>query len=331
MSADHAGADAHRIVVSRPLFGRFELPSLGGAEVVVGPEGGFASRGALLDAIRGASGVVTWMTDRVDAEFLEAAGDGLRVVSNYAVGYDNIDVPACLEAGVFATNTPDAVTQGTADVAWMLLMSAARRGSEGDRYARSGAWAANGALGPGDFLGQPIAGQTLCVVGAGRIGYATALRSIGWGMRVLYVARTPKAQYEQAPLNAERVSLEEGLSRADFVSVHTPLTPETRHQIGAAELALMKPTAVLVNTARGPVVDEAALADALANKRIFAAGLDVFEEEPRVHPRLVGLENVAMTPHIGSADTRCRAEMTALCARNIDNVLAGRGPVTPIG
>ncbi|MEM1424184.1 MAG: D-glycerate dehydrogenase [Planctomycetota bacterium] len=297
---------------------------------MTGPGGGY-SRRELLDAVGGASGVVTWWNEPVDAEFLDAAGGGLRVVCNFAVGHDNIDHALCAERGVVACNTPDAVTEGTADVAWCLLMSAARRFSEGDRYVRTGAWAAGGALGPRDFLGQPIAGRTLCIVGAGRIGYATALRSIGWGMRVTYVARSPKARFEMAPLNAERVTLEEGLRGADFVSVHTPLTDGTRHLIGARELGMMREHAVLVNTSRGAVVDEAALVDALREGAIFAAGLDVFEKEPTIHPGLAGLENVVMTPHFGSADVRSRAQMTALCAANIDGVLSGRGAVTPIG
>ncbi|GAB4554839.1 MAG: glyoxylate reductase [Phycisphaerales bacterium] len=322
---------APTVVLTRPLPGQFVLEHASDARVVTGPEGGYASRADLLDAVCGASGVVTWWNERVDAEFLDAAGDGLKVVCNFAVGHENIDHALCAQRGVVACNTPDAVTEGTADVAWCLLMSAARRFSEADRYVRSGAWERNGPLGPRDFLGQPIAGRTLCIVGAGRIGYATALRSIGWGMRVLYVARSRKPQFEMAPLNAERVSLEEGLRRADFVSVHTPLTPETRHQIGARELALMQQHAVLVNTARGPVVDEAALVEALREGRIFAAGLDVFEHEPRVHPGLVGLENVVMTPHFGSGDVRSRSQMTALCAANIDGVLSGRGAMTPIG
>lgn len=315
------------IALSRPLPGRFDV---GQADVRPGPDRGFADRASLLNHVRGASAIVTWVSERVDAALLDAAGPQLRIVANFAVGYDNIDTQACRDRGVRASNTPDAVTEGTADCAIALMLAAARRVGEAERFVRSGGWAARGLLGPAEFLGRGLTGRTLVIVGAGRIGYATALRTLGWGMRVLYVSRTPKPQFEQAPLSAERVSLEDGLRRADFVSIHTPLTAETRHLIDAPKLALMKPTAVLVNTARGPVVDEAALAAALREKRIFAAGLDVFEDEPRVHPGLLALENVVVTPHYGSASEDSRHAMTALCAANIRAVFAGGDPVTPI-
>ena len=327
-----------RIALTRPLPGDFVLPDVPGAEVVTGPERGFPSREALHEFVRGASALVTWVSERVDGALLDAAGasggdsggGGLRVVNNFAVGYDNIDLDACRARGVVVCNTPDAVTDGTADVAVLLMLAAARRLSAGDRYARSGAWAEGGVLGPRDFLGQPVSGRTLLIVGAGRIGYQTALRMIGWGMRVLYVARSPKPEFEHPPLCARRVELDEGLREADFVTIHTPLTEETRHLIDARRLGLMKETAVLVNTARGPVVDEGALARALREGRIFAAGLDVFEQEPKVHPELVGLENVVMLPHIGSGNWRGRAAMTALCAENINRVLSGREARTRI-
>lgn len=318
------------VILTRPLPGDFALRDTKQARLVVGPEQGHATRAELLDAIKGASAVVTWWTDSVNEEFLDGAGPALKVVCNFAVGHENIDHELCAQRGVVACNTPDAVTEGTADVAWALLMNAARRMTEGDRYARSGEWAKRGPLGPRDFMGQPIAGQTLLIVGAGRIGYATALRSIGWGMRILYTARTPKPLFEMAPLNAQRVTLEQGLREADFVSVHTPLTDDTHHLIGARELSLMKPTSVIVNTARGPVIDEDALAKALRERTIFGAGLDVFEREPEVHPELKDSDHVSMTPHFGSADTRCRSRMTDLCAANIDAVLSGNPALTPI-
>lgn len=319
------------VCTTRPLpsaEGEFVVP---GAEVRVGPDRGFKSADDLRAFVMGAHAIVSWVSERIDGAALDAAGKQLKIVANFAVGYDNIDVPACRERGVVVTNTPDAVTEGTADVAWALLLAAARRVGEGDRFARSGAWERRGVLGPSEFLGVPVAGKTLCILGAGRIGYATALRSIGWGMRIIYVARSRHANFEHAPLNAEYVSLEDGLRTADFVSVHTPLTPETRHLIGARELAWMQPTAVLVNTSRGPVVDEDALAAALEQGKIFAAGLDVFECEPKIGDRLKGLENVVMTPHIGSGDTRCRGQMAALCAANVRAVLAGEKPITPVG
>lgn len=318
---------SHTIALSRPLPGPFDV---GDATVRPGPERGFADRADLLDHVHGAHAIVSWVSERVDGELLDAAGPQLRIVANYAVGYDNIDVAACRERSVIATNTPDAVTEGTADCAFALMLAAARRLGEGERFIRSGAWAEHGVLGPAEFLGRALTGRTLLIVGAGRIGYATALRSIGWGMRILYVARSPKPTFEHAPLGARRVELDEGLREADFVSIHTPLTDATRHLINADKLALMKPTSVLVNTARGPVVDEQALATALRDGRLFAAGLDVFEDEPRVHPDLVGLDNVVLTPHFGSASEDSRHEMTALCAANVRAVLDGRPPVTPI-
>lgn len=319
--------DRRFVALTRPLPGRFEVE---GFEVRIGPERGFASREELFAFVSGASAAVTWVSERVDGAFLDAAGDALRVVANFAVGYDNIDVEACRARGVVVTNTPDAVTEGTADMAWALMLAAARRLGEGERFVRRGAWAEHGILGPRDFIGMPLAGKTLLIVGAGRIGYATALRSMGWGMRVLYVARSAKPRFEFAPLNARRVGLEEGLRGADFVSIHTPLTPETRHLINAERLALMKPTAVLVNTARGPVVDESALTEALREKRIFAAGLDVFEDEPRVMEGLRSLENVVLAPHMGSASRTSRELMTALCEANVRAVLSGGAPVTPV-
>lgn len=319
------------VVLSRPLPGEFELPDVD-AEIRVGPERGFGSREASFEHFRGADAIVSWVTDRVDGEFLDAVNpEGrLRVVANFAVGYDNIDLPACRERGVIVTNTPDAVTDGTADVAVLLMLAAARRLADADRYVRSGRFAQYGVLDPNRFIGLPVAEQTLLIVGAGRIGLETAMRMRGWRMRVLYHSRSRKPAFEAEPLHGERVELDDGLARADFVSIHTPLTPETRHLIDARRLALMKPTAILVNTARGPVVDEAALIEALREKRIFAAGLDVYEHEPEVPAALRELENVVLTPHYGSANERSRGAMTDLCAANINGVLSGKAPVTPV-
>ena len=307
--------------VTRRLLGEIEIP---GAEVRVGGERDMP-RDELLGFVSGASGLITWVSERVDGELLDAAGAGLRVVANHAVGVDNIDLEACRERGVVVCNTPDAVTEGTANMAIALMLAVARRVVEGDAFARSGRWAEHGTLGPADFIGQDLTGRTLLIVGAGRIGYATAARALAFGMRVLYVARSRHWEFEQAPMAGERVSLEEGLGRADVVSVHCPLTDETRHLIDAAALGRMKERAILVNTARGAVVDEAALADALAAGRIYGAGLDVFEREPRVHEGLVGLTNVVMTPHIGSAEERYRREMASMACENVRAVLEGRG------
>jgi glyoxylate reductase len=280
--------------------------------------------------LRGADAAVTWFCDRIDGAVLDAAGPQLRLVANFAVGFDNIDLAAARERGVLVANTPDAVTEGTADLAWALLLAALRRLSHADRFVRSGAWKDFGILGPADFMSPSLAGRTLLIVGAGRIGYATALRSMGWGMKVLYTARSGKPNFEAAPLNATRVELDEGLARADVVSIHTPLTAETKHLIDARRLALLKPSAVLVNTARGPVVDEAALARALREGRLWAAGLDVLEREPLVHPELKELDNVVFAPHMGSATQDSRRLMVELCAANLRAVLAGKPPLTPV-
>jgi glyoxylate reductase len=202
----------------------------------------------------------------------------------------------------------------------------ARRVVEADRFARSPEYAARGPLGPTEFLGADLTGRTLLIVGAGRIGRAMAMRSIGWGMRVQYVARSKHWDFELAPLAARRVELDDGLREADVVSIHTPLTPETRHLIDARRLTLMKPSAILINTSRGPVVDEAALAAALRERRLWGAGLDVFEREPIVHPDLLDLANVTLAPHIGSAAARYRAMMTEMVLTNVQAVLAGTAP-----
>lgn len=289
------------------------------------------TRDEVLRSIAGASFVVSMYFDRVDKEFLDAAGPQLRGVCNFAVGFDNIDVKLCKERGIKVANTPGAVTEGTADLAWTLLLACARRLIEADRFARSEEYARRGPLGITEFLGLDLTGRTLLIVGAGRIGYATALRSIGWGMRVLYVARSRHLDFELAPLAARRVTLEEGLREADVVSVHTPLTPETRHIIDARAISLMKQTAILINTSRGPTVDESALVDALRSRKIWGAGLDVFEQEPRVHPGLLDLDNVVLAPHIGSAETKYRLLMTEMVSENARAVLAGREPVNPVG
>ncbi len=306
--------------VTRKLLGEIEIP---GAEIRVGGERDMP-RGELLEFVSGASGLITWVSERVDDELLDAAGDGLRVVANHAVGVDNIDLEACRGRGVVVANTPDAVTEGTANMAIALMLAVARRVVEGDQFARSGRWAEHGTLGPADFIGLDLNRRTLLVVGAGRIGFATAQRAMAFGMRVIYVARSRHWEFEQAPMAGERVTLEEGLARADVVSLHCPLTPETRGLIDAEALGRMKERSILINTARGAVVDEAALAQALQERRIYGAGLDVFESEPRVDVGLVGLTSVVMTPHIGSAEDRYRREMAAMACANVAAVLGGR-------
>ncbi len=325
--SEHANQGKPIVVVTHQVPGEVVVPGAEVRQSRVEKQ----TREEVLRSIAGASFIVSMYFDRVDKEFLDAAGSQLRGVCNFAVGYDNIDVKLCKERGVKVANTPGAVTEGTADLAWALLLACARRLVEADHFARSEEYARRGPLGITEFLGMDLTGRTLLIVGAGRIGYATALRSIGWGMRVLYVARSRHIDFELAPLAARRVSMEEGLREADVVSVHTPLTPETRHIIDAKAIAMMKPTAILINTSRGPTVDEGALVDALRAKKIWGAGLDVFENEPRVHPGLVGLGNVVLAPHIGSAETKYRLLMTEMVSENARAVLAGREPVNPVG
>jgi glyoxylate reductase len=283
-------------------------------------------RGELLEAVRGVAGILPTVTEKMDAEVMDAAGDGLKVIANMAVGYDNIDVETATERGVVVTNTPDVLNETTADTAFMLLLAAARRLGEAERLLRSGGW---DAWGPMQLTGPDVWGKGLGVVGFGRIGQAVARRTRGFDMDLVYHDQYRNEEAEQE-LGARYLDLDELLETADFVSVHTPLTDETHHLIGATELDRMKPEAVLVNTSRGPVVDEAALADALAEGRIFAAGLDVYEQEPEVHPRLLELENVVLAPHIGSASIETRDRMAELAAENLVAVLRGEEPKTPV-
>jgi glyoxylate reductase len=310
------------VAVTRRVAGVVDVP---GAEVRMAGDARM-SRADLLSFVRRAAVVASMYHDKVDDELLDAAGPGLKGVCNYAVGYENVDVAACGRRGVVVTNTPDAVTEGTANLAFALILAVARRVVEGDKFARSSEYHETGPLGMGMFLGMHLTGQTLLVVGAGRIGRAVAMRGVAFGMRVAYVARSRHLDFELAPIAGRRVELEEGLREADVVSMHTPLTLETRHLINGARLALMKKTAILVNTARGPVVEEAALARALKEGRLWGAGLDVFEFEPRVLPELMAAPNAVLTPHIGSGELRFRELMTEMVSENARAILAG---VTP--
>jgi glyoxylate reductase len=284
------------------------------------------TRDELLEAVRGASGVLATATEKMDGEVMDAAGEGLRVVANMAVGYDNVDVGAAKERGVIVTNTPGVLDETTADVAFMLVLAAARRLGEGERLLRAGRWEW---WGPKQLRGLDVWGKSLGIVGMGRIGQAVARRAKGFGMEVLYHNRSRNEDAEKE-LGARYLDLDVLLRESDFVSIHTPLTTETRHLIGERELGLMRETTVLVNTSRGPVVDEAALAEALEGGRIFAAGLDVYEEEPKVHPKLLELENVVLAPHIGSASVETRDRMATLAAENLRAVLGGEQPKNPV-
>jgi len=313
---------AKKVYVTRPV------PEIGpkmlleaGLEVDGSSEDRVLSREEIVENIKGCDAVFCLLTDRFDAEVMDAA-PGLEIIGNMAVGYDNIDTAAATERAIVVTNTPGVLTDATADLAWALLMSITRRTVEGDRWMRAGTWSG---WGPMQLLGGDMAGKTIGIVGAGRIGCAVARRSAGWKMKVLYNNPSPRPKLEEA-LGASKVDLESLLRDSDFVSIHTPLKPETEHLIGEKELSLMKPSAYLINTSRGPVVDEAALVEALKEKRIAGAGLDVYEEEPKVHPGLIELDNVVLLPHLGSASIGTRSRMSQMVAENILAAFAGQVP-----
>lgn len=284
-------------------------------------------RADLIALVSGADAVLTLLHDRVDEELLDAAGPQLRCVANVAVGYDNVDVGAAVRRGVVVTNTPGVLDDATADLTLALILAAARRIAEGDRLIRAGrSWA----WGMDFMLGSDLRGKRLGIVGLGGIGRRVATRARAFGMEIAYHSRHPAPPQLEAELCAERMPLERLLASADVLSLHCPLSPQTHHLIGAPELEAMKPTAILINAARGPVVDERALAEALAHGQIAAAGLDVYEHEPRVEPRLLELDNVVLAPHLGSATVETRTAMAMLAARNAISVLQGQGPLTPV-
>jgi glyoxylate reductase len=285
-------------------------------------------RADLLRSIEGCDGVLTLLTDKVDDEFLDRAGPQLKVVSNFAVGFDNIDIAACTKRGVPVGNTPGVLTETTADLAWALLMAAARRLVEGDRYVRDGRWKT---WGPMLLMGPDVHGATLGIVGFGRIGQAVARRARGFGMRILYHDPRRVSPAVEAEYGAEYRTLEGILPEADFLTLHVDLRPETHGLINAERLGWMKKTAVLVNTSRGPVVDSMALADALKSGVIAAAALDVTDPEPIPvdHP-LVGLDNCLIVPHIASASRATRGKMAAMAAANLLAGLRGERLPTPV-
>jgi glyoxylate reductase len=310
-----------RVIVTRGL----PEPALralrdSGADVWVSPEDRALDAAELRAAVRGADAIVSMLHDRIDDDLLAAAGEQLQVVANVAVGYDNVDLDAARRHGVTITNTPGVLTDATADLAIALMLAVTRRLGEGERRIRSGvpwAWSI-------DFmLGRGLRGKTLGIVGYGAIGRATAARARAFGMEVLHTRRSRSPE-------PGRVELDELLGRSHVISLHCPLTPETRHLIDERALARMRDDAYLVNTARGPVVDEAALAAALRDRVIAGAALDVFEREPEVEPGLLGLENVVLVPHLGSATVETRTAMAELAAANAIAVLAGERPPTAV-
>ncbi|OLZ58885.1 2-hydroxyacid dehydrogenase [Amycolatopsis keratiniphila] len=281
----------------------------------------------LREFVRGSSAIVGMLHDRIDGEVADAAGPDLKVVANVAVGYDNIDVPALAGRGITVTNTPGVLTDATADLAFGLILAVTRRLGEGERLLRSRTpWSFH----LGFLLGSSLQDKTLGIVGLGQIGQAVARRALGFGMRIVYSGRSRAAEDVEKALGAQYVPFAELLRSSDVVSLHCPLTPETRHLVDADALKAMKPGAYLINTTRGPVVHEAALADALEAGEIAGAGLDVFEAEPEVEPRLLGRENVVLTPHLGSATVETRTAMAVLAAENVASVLTGGNPLTEV-
>jgi glyoxylate reductase len=294
-------------------------------EVSVFPEDRAPTPAELIASARGSQGLVTLLSDAVDGLLLDAL-PGLRVVSNYAVGLDNVDLPACAARGVVVTHTPDVNQDATADLTWALILAAARRVAEGDRLVRAGAFTG---WSPTMLLGMELRGATLGILGFGRIGQEVARRALGFRMQVLYSSRSPVPEQVRRALQAQPVPLDELVERADVLSVHCPLTPQTRHALDAARLSRMKPGAILVNTARGPIVDEAALAEALARGRPGAAALDVYEREPLVHEALLGRSDVVLLPHLGSATGHTRRRMAEIALGDAARVLRGQPPLCP--
>ncbi|MFC4076887.1 2-hydroxyacid dehydrogenase [Salinithrix halophila] len=310
-----------RILVTR------ELPAAGMklleqyCEVETGGANRGLSRRELIGKLADKDGLVSLLTDQVDRPVMDAS-PRLKVISNYAVGYDNIDVEEATRRGIAVTNTPDVLTDSTADMAWALLMDVARRVTEGDRLNRAGGWTE---WAPLFHLGKEVTGSTLGIVGMGRIGRAVARRAKGFDMKICYFSRTRLPEEEERSLGSQFLSLEELLATADFVSLHAPYTAETHHLIGRKELTAMKPTAYLINTARGALVDEEALVEAIRKREIAGAGLDVYEKEPKMAPGLSDLEQVVLAPHLGSATRETRDQMAATAAENVLSILLGKG------
>ena len=296
-------------------------------DVEANPDDALWPREELVRRLQGKQGVFTTGSERIDAALLAQCPD-LRICANMAVGYNNFDLPAMTAAGVLATNAPGVLTETTADMGFALLMAAARRVTEGEHFLRAGRW---DRWAYDMLIGQDVHGSTLGIIGMGRIGQAIARRgALGFGMRVIYHNRSRLPEADEAAVGARYVSKQELLRTADHVMLVVPYSAESHHIIGAAELALMKPSATLTNIARGGIVDDAALAAALREGRLAAAGLDVFEGEPRVHPELLACRNVVLTPHIGSATVPTRRAMARLAADNLIGYLLHGKPLTPL-
>jgi glyoxylate reductase len=310
-----------KVFITHPLYpdARNLLQSCCDCEFWSKPER--PSRDEFLGRLKDKDALVCLLTERVADDVLRAAPK-LRIVANVAVGYDNVDVPACTKRGVAVTNTPGVLDETTADFAWALMMAVARRLVEADQYVRAGNWKG---WDFDQFCGTDVWGKTVGIVGFGRIGRAVARRAAGFGMKVIYNSRTRAAEDIEKELHAEYRDLNALLAEADFVTLHVPLNGDTRQMFDAPKLFRMKPTAFLINTSRGPVVDEAALVHALESRKIAGAGLDVFEQEPFVHPGLKRL-NVVLAPHLGSASNETRGKMALVAAQNIVALFQGQRP-----
>lgn len=311
------------------IFVTRQIPEVGinllknkGWDVLVGPEGSIA-REELLEGVKGADAILSVLTEKIDSEIMDAAGSQLKIIANYAVGYNNIDVAEAKKRGLMVTNTPGVLTDTVADHAAGLILAIAQRIVEADKYTRAGEYKA---WGPKLFLGGDIKGKILGVVGLGRIGFAVAERLMnGFEMKVIYYDIKRNEELEKKH-NLEYREIDDLLKEADFVSLHTALTDETKHLINAERLALIKPSAYLINTSRGPIIDEKALVEVLRDKGIAGAALDVFENEPELSPGLVELDNVILTPHIASATVGTRNKMAEMAANNIISALEGQTP-----
>ena len=312
----------HTVLITRKLPSKVisKLEEHCAVDLYVGDQA--ISREELIQRVQGKHGIVCLLTDAIDAAVLDAAGPQLKVVSNVAVGYNNIDVAACRARGIAVTNTPDVLTNACADFTWGLILAITRRLGEGERVVRAGKW---GGWALDYMLGTELRGKQLGLVGVGRIGRAVADKAPAFGMTVAYTARR-----EADIPNASQMSLDRLLSTSDIVSLHCPMTPETKHLIDQKALTRMKRSAYLINTSRGPVVDEAALAWALKERLIAGAALDVYEKEPDIHPGLMGLDNVLLIPHLASATTETRTAMADLAVSNAIAVLNGHVPITPV-
>lgn len=316
-----------KVVVTRKTPGNgIKMLEDAGFEVMVSPHDRALERDELLEMVKGADGVLTMLTDKIDQEFIASCGAQLKIAANYAVGYDNLDTPTLSSHNIVATNTPDVLTEAVAEHTFALVMAITRRIVEAHKLAQT----QSSKFGPEVMLGMELKGKTLGVLGLGRIGSRVAEIGKAFGMNVIYYDIKQNAEFEQKVGAQFKSAPEELLKESDVVSIHVPLLDSTRHLINTERLKMMKPTAYLVNTSRGPVVDEVALVEALKNSTIKGAGLDVGETEPKWAPGLVDLPNVVLTPHIASATIEARSQMGELAAKNIIAVLSGQPPLTPI-